>query len=117
MEPPPFYESSSVNYTIPRDVLLRILWRRIIFRTRHLVRTGVMLLCGIFFLVNGHGYKYFGVFLLGLCVLFPIMLYRKLGRIIDLNSQFTDPKTVEFSQSRLIVVGPNWKSEMPWTRF
>src|SRR6266852_3044612 len=29
----------------------------------------------------------------------------------------TGSKTLEFSSSRLITTGPNWKSELPWTTF
>ena len=52
-----------------------------------------------------------------LVVLMPLNLYRVLAKAIDENHQHTDPKTLEFSESRLIVTGPEWRSEVPWTTF
>jgi hypothetical protein len=68
------------------------------------------------FLVR-EGLEYAGFVLLLLAALFPLNVYRALARAIDGNSQYTDPKTVEFSPTRVIVTGPNWKSELPWTTF
>jgi hypothetical protein len=52
-----------------------------------------------------------------LVILMPLNLYRLLAKAIDENRQYTDPKILEFSESRLIVTGPNWRSELPWTTF
>ncbi len=87
------------------------------FRPRRLASMAALLVCGMFLLAFDRGSQSIGIFLFVLCVLLPIFLYRGLGRVVDGNSQLTDPKTVEFGQSRLVVVGPDWRSEMPWTRF
>ncbi len=58
-----------------------------------------------------------GFVLLALFILSPINIYRVLAKAVDGNSQFTDPKTLEFSSTRLVITGPNWKSELSWTTF
>ena len=76
------------------------------FRPRRLASMAALLVCGMFLLAFDRGSQSIGIFLFVLCVLLPIFLYRGLGRVVDGNSQLTDPKTVEFGQSRLVVVGP-----------
>lgn len=88
-----------------------------IFRPRRLVSVGVLLVIAVLLLVGGGDRGYFSIFIFVFCALFPILLYQKLGRAVDSNSQLTDRKTVEFSPSRLLVIGPDWRSEMPWTKF
>jgi len=68
------------------------------------------------FVVRG-GMEYAGFLLLIFIVLTPVNDYRAVARTVDGNSQYTDPKTLEFSSSRLIVTGPDWKSELPWRTF
>lgn len=55
--------------------------------------------------------------LISAVVLTPINLYRALAKAIDGNPEYTDQKTLEFSSSRLVFIGPNWRSELPWTTF
>ena len=74
---------------------------------------GLALLC---FLIRD-GMEYAGFVLLLFLALMPINTYRALAKAVDGNSQYTDPKTVEFSPTRIITTGPNWKSELPWTTF
>lgn len=47
----------------------------------------------------------------------PINIYRAVAKAVAGNSQYTDAKTLEFSSARLVVIGPNWRSELPWTTF
>lgn len=55
--------------------------------------------------------------LISAVVLTPINLYRALAKDIDSSPQFTDQITLEFSSSRLVFIGPNWRCELPWTTF
>ena len=89
------------------------------FRPRRLFAYGALVVAAsllYFGLPPGSGFYVF-VGLLTALVLTPINLYRVLAKAIDGNTQYTDPKTLEFSSSRLVVIGPNWRSEVPWTRF
>jgi len=54
---------------------------------------------------------------LGLFAILPTALYFGLNKAASVNSQWTDPKTLEFGPSGLIVTGPNYKSELPWSYF
>lgn len=47
----------------------------------------------------------------------PIAQYRAIAKAVDNDRTWTDPKTLDFSPSQLVLTGPNWKTEMPWTRF
>src|SRR6266404_4903588 len=117
MEPLPVPETFSVGYQVPRAVLVRIWWRRMMLRPRILGGMATMLGIAVFCFVVREGMEYAGFLLLLFIALTPFNVYRALARAVDGNSQYTDPKTLEFSSSRLVVTGPNWKSELPWTTF
>jgi hypothetical protein len=88
-----------------------------ILRPRRLVITALIVAFTVScFLVRG-GMEYGGFLGLGLFLFMPFNLHRVLAKAVDNNQIFTDPKTVEFGPTQLVVTGPNWKSEMPWTRF
>src|ERR1035437_3905774 len=117
MQPPPLPDTQRVSYQLSRDVLVRTWWRRVMFRPRRLIfiafLTAFSLAC---FFLRG-GMEYAGIIFLVFLVMMPINLYRVLAKAADSDRVWTDPKTVDFSSSQIIVTGPNWKTEMPWTRF
>ena len=118
MQPPPLIEGSTISYQISRDVLLRIWWRRMMFRPRILTATIILAALGVgccFALPDSFGY--FGIFLLLYVALTPLRIYHSLAKAIDGNSQWIDQKTVEFSVSGLAVTGPDWRNETTWSRF
>jgi hypothetical protein len=61
--------------------------------------------------------QYVGFACLGILVAMPIVLYRAVAKAVDNDKIWTDPKTLEFSSSQLLLTGPDWKTEMPWSRF
>jgi hypothetical protein len=63
------------------------------------------------------GAQYVGLAFLLFIIFMPIAQYRVLAKAVDHDRMLTDPKTLEFGSSQLVLTGPNWKSEMPWTRF
>ena len=117
MQPPSLPETSTVSYQVPRDVLVRIWWRRVLLRPRILGGMAVLAAVAAFCFVARGGAEYAGGVLLIFLVMTPINTYRAVAKAVDGNSQHTDPKTLEFSSTRLVVTGPNWKSELPWTTF
>src|SRR6266446_3733530 len=117
MEPPPVPETLRISYQMPRDVLIRIWWKRMILRPRIIGGMTIMLAGATFFFVIRAGMQSAGFVLLALFILSPINIYRVLAKAIDGNSQHTDPKTIELSSTRLVITGPNWKSELSWTTF
>jgi YcxB-like protein len=38
-------------------------------------------------------------------------------KVVDGKSQLTDFKTLEFGPTHLVLIGSDWKNEMPWTQF
>jgi len=117
MQPPPVPETLKISYQMPRNVLIRIWWKRMIFRPRVIAGMTIILAGATFFFVIRAGMQSAGFVLLALLIFSPINIYRVLAKAVDGNTQFTDPKTLEFSSSRLVITGPNWKSELPWTTF
>ncbi len=88
-----------------------------ILRPRIIGGMTIILAGATFFFVIRAGMQSAGFVLLALFILSPINIYRVLAKAVDGNSQFTDPKTLEFSSTRLVITGPNWKSELSWTTF
>ena len=117
MEAPPVPEALKISYQMPRNTLIRIWWKRMMLRPRVIAGMTIMLAGAIFFFVIRAGIQSAGFVILALFILIPISFYRVLAKAVDGNSQFTDPKTLEFSSTRLVITGPNWKSELPWTTF
>jgi hypothetical protein len=58
-----------------------------------------------------------GLIFLSFLVFLPIAQYRVIAKAVDNDRMLTDPRTLEFSPTQLVVAGPNWRTEMPWTRF
>ena len=117
MEPSGTTDSSTVTYQVPRDALIRVWWRRVMLQPQRLIVIALLavLIIACFSLRNG--LEYAGIVLLTFLIMMPISLYRVLVRTVDGNPQFTDIRTLEFSPSRLVITGPDWKAEMPWTQF
>ena len=88
-----------------------------ILRPRRLIFTALILLFSIACFFMGPSVEFVGFILLGILISMPIVLYRVISKAIDNDKTLTDPKTLEFSSSQLVLTGPDWKSEMPWTRF
>jgi hypothetical protein len=117
MQPAPLPDTQRINYQVPRDVLIRIWWRRMMLRPRRLLLSAIILFVGIslFFLYPDD--LFVGLILLSLLVFMPVAQYRVIAKAVDNDRMLTDPKTLEFSPAQLVVTGPNWKCELPWTRF
>ena len=86
-------------------------------RPRRLVFSAFILLVGVSFFFLWPNDVFVGVIFLMFLVFMPIAQYRVIAKAIDNDRTWTDPKTLDFSSSQLVLTGPNWKTEMPWTRF
>jgi len=117
MQTSPAEETRTVSYQVPRNVLIRIWWRRLMLHPRRLLFVAVLIaVSAVCFVVKG-GAQYAGILFCTFLVMMPISLYRVLAKTADTDQVLTDPKTLQFSPSQLVVSGPGWKTEMPWTRF
>ena len=117
MQSPPLLDTQIVSYQVPRNVLIRILWRRMMLRPRRLIFSAVILFVGISLLFLCPDDMFVGLICLLFLILMPIALYRALAKAVDNDRMWTDPKTLEFGATQLVVTGPNWKNEMTWSRF
>src|SRR5712692_10041256 len=94
MQPPPVPEALKISYQMPRNVLIRIWWKRMMLRPRVIAGMTIMLAGAIFFFVIRAGIQSAGFVILALLIMTPINVYRVLAKAVDGNSQFTDPKTL-----------------------
>ncbi len=117
MQAPPLPSTQKVSYQVPRDVLTRILWRRMMLRPRRLLFSAVILLAGVSFFFIWPDDLLVGLIFLMFLVFMPIAQYRAIAKAVGNDRTWTDPKTLEFGSPQLVLTGPDWKSEMPWSRF
>jgi hypothetical protein len=117
MQPPPLPGTQKISYQVPRHVLIGIWWRRMMLRPNRLIAIALLVIFSIVGFAVGGGMEYAGWVFVGLLIMMPISVYRVLVRAVENNKQLTDPKTVEFGATRIVVTGPDWKNEMAWTRF
>ncbi len=117
MQPPPLPETQKVSYQVSRDMLIPILFRRLILKPDRLVVMGILVVLGAACTVLRRGEV--EPLLLTLFIVCAILVAGYLGvvRAVDSNKHLTDPKTLEFGSSRLVVACPDWKNEMTWARF
>src|SRR2546422_1725907 len=101
----PTPETYSIDYQLPRDVLVRIWWRRMMLRPRILGGVATMLGLAAFCFLVREGMEYAGFLLLLFAAVTPVSVYRAVTRAVDGNAQYTDPKTLEFSSARPVVKG------------
>ncbi len=114
---PPTQDPQTITYQLPREQLVPILFRRMFFRLRRLRFVGLLLLAAVLFYISGQNSRYLAYACLVFLLLSPWILYRAISRAIDQNPQFTDPKTLTFSPSGLLLQGPTYKSELDWNYF
>jgi|GEM_PF-3273195 len=117
--PPPLPETFTIHYQVPRDILLRIWWRRMLFH-RNRARFYVLLFVAVGLIVYAAPRAigvYVAIFICLYLALTPFTLRHRLAKAIDETPQFTDPKTVEVGPSHVIISGPNWRTEIPWTTY
>jgi hypothetical protein len=118
-DPPPLPETFTIHYQVPRDILLGIWWRRMLFhRTRARFYVLLLVALGLTLYAAPHATGvYFAIFLGLYLALTPFIIRHRLAKAIDDTPQLTDPKTVEVGPSHFIISGPNWRSELPWTTY
>ena len=116
MEPPPLIPLT-VSYQMPRDVLIRVLFRRVFFRWRRLRGILLILVAAVLFYIAGRDFRVVSYLAIALIFFLPWALYRGIVRLIDQNAQYTAPKTLAFGPAAVVVTGPNFKSELAWSMF
>jgi hypothetical protein len=113
--PPPGHET--VIYQVPRDELVRVLFRRMVVSRRRIRTSAVFLVAAVLFHFSYPQLRVLTYAIVAWVILLPFILRRGIARAIDQNPQFTDPKTLTFGPEGVLLVGPNYKSEMEWNMF
>ena len=86
-------------------------------RPASLVSSAIMLLFSIQCFFMSPDMRLVGVFVLLLFVFLPVAQYRALAKAVDNDQMWTDPRTLEFSASQVVLTGPDWKTETSWKRY
>ena len=86
-------------------------------RPRRLLFSAAILLIGISFFVIWPDDLLVGAIFLMFLIFMPIAQYRAIAKAVGHDKTWADLKTLEFGSSQLVLTGPDWKSEMPWSRF
>ena len=86
-------------------------------RPRRVIATLIVLSAAVLCFVFRNGAEYAGMLLLVWLIMMPISLYLVLAKTVRNQKEFTDPKTVDFNSSRIVASGPDWKTEVPWTKY
>jgi hypothetical protein len=78
-----------------------------------LLVSGSAAICFLF----GQGLQYAGILLAFFACMIPLNVYRWASMNASSNPQFTVPMSAEFTAERIVFTGPDWRSEVPWSRF
>jgi hypothetical protein len=110
-------DGATITYQLPRDELVRTLWRRVVSRPRFLQAMGLYSVLALVLLAAGSEFTYAGVLLLAYVLVRPLTLWRVISRGVDGSALFTDQRTVEFTAAAISSAGPDWKTSLPWRHF
>jgi hypothetical protein len=72
MQPPPLPDTQKVSYQVPRNVLIRIWWRRVMLQPRMLIAVAVLIGASIFLLIVRGGMEYVGYSILAFLAIFRL---------------------------------------------
>jgi hypothetical protein len=109
-------ETWSITYQLARSELVRKWWRWSMLRASMLVAMAAALTVAVASLTFGGGVP-ISAFLLAIAIALPFGTRKAVANAVDANPMLTDQKTVEFSPSRIVATGTDWKIETPWSLF
>ena len=75
-------------------------------RPRRLIATAILVILTAISFALRDGVEYVGIVFLIWVVMVPINLYRVLAKTVATQKELTDPRTVDFSSSRIAASGP-----------
>ncbi len=110
-------DSATFTYQVPRDELVRTMWRRVVSRPRYLQTVGLILLLGLVALAEGGSLMVAGVLLVVYALARPLIMWQVISRIYAAGSLACDRRTVEFGPAGITATGPDWKMSLPWRNF
>jgi hypothetical protein len=104
-------------YQVPRAVWIRAWWKQTMLNRRTLLvlTMWAIMAVGCMFLLDSM--RLLAILPAFFLLLGPVNVYALYAKSVDSEPQLTDPKTLQFSRTRLAFVGPDWRNEMAWKRF
>jgi hypothetical protein len=119
MQPPEFSEASyrTSVYQVARRTLIWTWWKRLMFTPRTIIALSIWAAMAVGCMFLPGNFRFFAILPALFFFLAPVNVYQLYAKTVDSEPQLTDQKTLEFGPSRLVVTGPDWKTEVTWRRF
>ncbi|HEX4584795.1 MAG TPA: YcxB family protein [Burkholderiaceae bacterium] len=117
MTPAQSPDSATITFQLPRDELVRTLWRRVVSRPRYLQSMGLFFALALIAMSAGPRSFYVGLLLFFYVLARPWAARQAIARNVDANTMLTDERTVEFGPAGISAAGPDWKTSVPWRYF
>jgi hypothetical protein len=113
----PLPDHETVTYQVPRNELVRVIFRRMLVSRRRIRNTALFLAAAVLFYFSYAQLRDWSYAIVAVVLILPFALRRSIVGAIDQNPQFTDLKTITFGPEGVHLVGPNYKSELEWSMF
>jgi len=117
MPPPPLVTADVVHYQMtPQQILGQ--WMRLhAFRPGKIVPFVVLLFCGFILLLTQGPGAFYGWVCLAAPFVMTAFLYRAFKRIIAQRPEMTEPRSISFDQSGVVITSSTTRLEYAWSRF
>jgi uncharacterized membrane protein YfcA len=110
--------SSVIKYQCSRKELIVISWKRTMLSPRTILALTIWALIGAGCLLYlPDNIRGLGLAPLVLALIAPLNVYQLYAKSVDSDPANTEPKTLEFKPTLIVITGSNWKSEFQWSRF
>jgi hypothetical protein len=110
-------DSVVIQFELPRDEVVHVLWRRMVLRPQLLWSLAFFLLTALLCFLAGEQFALAGALLVLYVVSRPWVLYRVISRLVQRAVIFQGPKTVEFDAAGVVATGADWQTRYPWRHF
>jgi hypothetical protein len=110
-------ETARITFEIAKPELRRVMWRRVVTRSRYLQSIGLFLLLALAALLVGGAWTSAGCLLLLYALVRPFVMWDVVTRAINRSITLDGPRTVEYGPAGLVASGSDWKTEVPWRHF
>jgi hypothetical protein len=110
-------ESYKVTYQLSPVLLKSVWWKRHFLTLRILISYTTLLLVALLTFIVGKNFEFVGMLILMWAILVPLGAFRRIAALMKSNPRSGEQKTLEFSATRLVFTGSDWKVDYPWTMF
>jgi hypothetical protein len=111
------HESGKIAYDVPRDEMVKTMWKRMVMRRRYRASIGILIFFSLLLFGVGAPFRSAAVLLLLYAITRPLTAFGTVGRSVDSLPALRDPKTLEFNADGVIISGPDWQTRRHWRHF